>query len=541
MILAVLISGAGLFVRAYLELTKQVPAIGGSYTEALLREPRTINPIYASQDTDRDLSRLIFSKILFYNHKGGLETDLAEKYELGPDNKTYTITLRPKIQWHDGKPLTADDVVFTIRAIQNPNYKSVLRANWAGVNVEKIDNRTVRFILRTPYAAFLENLTVGILPKHLWESVTPEQATLHELNLKPVGSGPYRFAQIKQSKDGSIISYHLVRNANYFREGPRLKQINFLFFKSEEEAITALHKNLIDGFGPLSIKHLADFDRQKISVFSLAIPRFFGLFFNQNKNEILKEKGVREAIALALNKPVIADATSGGAVVNIYPLPFSETSIKQDVYPYDPERARAILEKNGWTDEDGNGIRIKKAAKKSKKEPLDLKLKLVTSDWPDLLKVAELIQKDLRAVGIETGIENKPLASLEQDSIRPRNFEILLFGQVYGFETDPFSFWHSSQIKDPGLNISLYNSKKADKIMEGARKLVDFRDRNKKYEELTSILLEDLPAVFLYNQLYIYLLPAHLRGVELGRISLPSDRFNEINRWYADTKRVWNW
>ncbi|MDP3710215.1 MAG: peptide ABC transporter substrate-binding protein [bacterium] len=540
LLVAMIISGSGLFIRLYAGLTKPVPGIGGSYTEGFTKEPRTINPIYSSQDTDRDISRLVFSRLFYYDHTGELKPDLAEKYEMSKDGKNYKVILRSGVKWHDGKPLTAGDIVFTIQTIQNPQYKSVLRANWLGVQVEKIDDKTVNFSLRVPYTHFAENLTLGIIPKHLWEKIPPEQALLHELNLKPVGSGPYRFNKLKQDKNGSVLSYKLSRNSRYYRNGPYLGEINFIFFKSEEEIIAALHKNLIDGFGPLSKKYLENFDQQKVSVFSLGMPRIFGLFFNQKENEILKEKAVREAIAYAINKKDLADkATSGGAVVADSPLPFGSKSSAQNLYSYNPETAKQILEKAQWLAPDSGGTRVKKP--KGKKELQQLKFKLVTSDWPDLIRTAEIIQKNLKDVGIEITIESRPLSELEQLVIKPREFEILLFGQVYGFEADPFSFWHSSQIKDPGLNVSLYSNKKADKIMEDLRKLNDPAVRNKKYEDLASILKGDLPAVFLYNQLYIYLLPANLRGVDLGRISLPSDRFNEISKWYVDTERVWSW
>lgn len=540
LLLIVVVAGGSFFISLYLKVTKPVPGVGGSYTEALLKEPRTINPIYASQDTDRDLVKLIFSSLFTYDSNGNITPDLAEKIDISPDNKIYTVTLKKNVSWHDGKPLNVDDVLFTIKTIQNPQYKSVLRANWQGVAVEKIDDYAVKFTLRVPYAPFIENLSVGIIPKHLWENVSPDQAIINELNLKPVGSGPYVFSDFKQTAGGSLVWYALSRNFKYYREGPYLQDITLMFFKTEDEAVSALHRKIVDGFGPLSINRTKEFDGQKVSIFSLAMPRIFGLFFNDSKNNVLKDTAVKKAIAYAVNKTMISQqAASGGAVVATSPLPFLnfQSSSTQD-YTYNPEKAKQILENAGWKSIDSSGIRSKKTNPKSKDAPTTLRIKLTTSDWPDLLRAANIIQKNLKEVGIDLVIDKKSFDDLEQTVIRPRNFEILLFGQVYGYEPDPFAFWHSSQIKDPGLNISLYSNKDADKILEDARKISDPIVRYKKYQDFNAIFAKDMPAIFLYSQLYVYILPADIQGAELGKISLPSDRFNEINKWYVNTNRV---
>lgn len=532
----VLLSGGFLLGRIYFQLTKPVPQIGKSYTEGVLKEPRTINPLYAAHDPDQDMVRLVFSRLLSYNGRGEIEPDLAERYEISKDGKTYTLTLRSNAQWHDGKPVTSDDVLFTIATIQNPLYKSPLRVNWQGVSVEKIDQRTVRFTLRTPYAPFIENLALGILPKHLWQNINPEQALLHELNLKPVGSGPYKFSQFKQDKDGSILWLELVRNKKYYREGPYLKKIIFVFFKTEEELVGAWRRGSIEGFGPVSAEVASEAGSTRSPVAAIKMPRIFGLFLNQKKGAVLAQKSVREALARALNIKEIAATISGGAVVSSSPLPFLKTPDGEDKirYPYDPLAAGELLEKAGWHDGDGDGIR----EKRSGKNVTALHLTLTTSDWPDLVKTADEIKRMLKEIGIEVAIEKKTFIDLEASVIKPRNFEMLLFGEVFGYEPDPFTFWHSSQSKDPGLNITLYANKKADQLLEEARRLSDPLLRKKKQEEFVEIMQQDIPAIFIYSQLYLYLLPSDMKGVNMTVLSLPADRFNEINKWYRKTKRV---
>ncbi len=538
--LAILVSGGGLITRLFLTFTIPVPKVAGEYIEGALKEPRTINPLYAGQDADLDLTRLVFSGLLTYSSTGEILPDLAEKYEISPDGKTYTVFLKHGVRWQDGAELDAEDIVFTIKTIQNPQYKSVLHANWQGVSVEKIDSHTVRFTLRIPYAPFIENLTSGILPKHLWERIGPEQAVLHELNLKPVGSGPYEFYRFRQEKDGSLVSYEVRRNPNYHRGGPYLKKITFLFFKSEEELRAAWRKGFIDGFAPISKIEPRELETKRAVLLTVPMPRIFGIFLNEKQAPILAEKKVRESLAEALNKIEIAASASGAHAIPVdSPLPFLKTKELLPAYSYNPKQAKNLLETTGWKDADQDGIREKKGREKGKEVVIPLRFTLSTSDWPGLRETAELIKTSFREIGVEIAISHHSLADLESAVIRPRNFEMLLFGQVYGYIPDPFAFWHSSQIKDPGLNITLYANKKADQLLEEARRISDSSLREKKYAEFSSVLVSDLPAIFLYIQQYSYFVPADLKGINLARISLPADRFNEVNQWYRLTKRVW--
>ena len=208
------------------------------------------------------------------------------------------------------------------------------------------------------------------------------------------------------------------------------------------------------------------------------------------------------------------------------------------LYPFNPDESRLLLEKSGWKDTDNDGIVEIKKRDRGKDVLIPLRLTLATSDWPDLVNTAELIKQFLRDIGIDVTIEARPFSELESEIIRPRNFDMLLFGQVYGYEPDPFAFWHSSQTKDPGLNVALYSNKKIDTLLETARKTTDKTIRNANYESMQKIIATELPSVFLYSQQYLYLLPQNIRGVELFKISLPADRFNEINRWHRTTRRV---
>lgn len=538
--------GAFFVGRLYVRFTISVPAVGGIYREGLLKPPRTINPVYAfANDTDRDIAKLVFSRLITYDGDGNPILDLAENYEVSPDGKTYTVTLKKNAFWHDGQKVTADDVVFTAETIQNPATKSPLLANWQGVRIEKIDEYAIRFTLRAPYSPFLENLTVGIIPKHLWEGVQPEQATLHELNTKPVGSGPYRFDGFTQERDGSITEYRLLRNHDYYRDGPYIKRIVFTFYASFETLLADWRKGKIDGFNPLSKNIEGELNSDKFTLFTAETPRIFGIFFNSQKSEALAQKSVREAIAAAIPKDSITNYILGNASPRRSPFPlfFGNTgTTSRDTPAFNIEAASSSLARAGYKDEDNDGIREKKETKREGKKIVEkvtpLSLTLTTSDWPDLLRAAEVIQQNLGSIGIDVAIEGKPISDLESSVIRPRNFQILLFGQAYGYEPDPFIFWHSSQTKDPGLNIVNFSDKAADRILEEIRTQTLRDERKKRLGALESHLNQELLMLPLFAEHYLYVLPKSIRGVNLAFVSLPSDRFNTITNWYIDTKRV---
>ncbi|TSD04677.1 MAG: peptide/nickel transport system substrate-binding protein, partial [Parcubacteria group bacterium Greene0714_36] len=368
--LAGVLSASVFLGRIYAGMTRPVPQVGGSYAEGVIGTPRMINPLYAVKDVDRDIARLVFSGLFTYDGAGGIQPDLAERYEISKDGKTYTVVLREGTAWHDGMPLTADDVVFTVRRIQNAQYKSPLRLNWQGVDAEKIDTRTVRFTLRTAYAPFIENLTQGIIPKHLWEHVDPGAALLHDLNISPVGSGPYRLKRFKNDGEGSLLWYTLSRNPRFHGEGPYLKEITFRFFDNEEDMVSAWRRGDIEGFGPVSRVRANEFSQEVARVAALATPRIFSVFFNERLAPALADKKIRSALSYAIDRERIAEqATTGGGIAMATLLPLSRP-MANGALPeqYDPARARKLIESTGWKDADGDGIYEKAATGKKKGE-----------------------------------------------------------------------------------------------------------------------------------------------------------------------------
>ncbi len=617
-----------LLINFYFKNTEIRPRQGGTYIEGVVGFPRFINPIYAeTSDVDRDLVQLIFSGLMKYDGEGKIIPDLAKEYKILEDGKVYEFYLKENLFWSDGQKLTADDIVFTIKTIQNPDFKSPLRVNWLGVELEKISEKALRFELKNPSAVFLENCTVKIISERAWKDVSPQNFPLTGQNLEPIGSGPFQLKSLNQDKTGEIISLDLVRNPKYSGVLPNLSQITFRFYKNEDNLIEGYQKGEIQGLSLASLKNL-EWQKKDFNLYSLSLPRYFAVFFNPEKSRVLSEKGVRQALNYDTNKEEILKEIldDRGKVVESPILPeiygFKNPS---KIYEFNPEMAKEILKNAGFVAaENGELVKIikkepafqfknnlksgsqgqevkelqkclakdpevypegeitgvfgklTKAAvirfqEKYKKEILEpqglekgtgevlkstrtklneicfenpeekifLKFSLATVDQPMLIEAASLLKSQWENLGAEVEIRTFDISTLEKEVIKPRNYEMLLFGEVLGLIIDPFPFWHSSQKKDPGLNLAGEENKECDKLLEEARQSLDEAERKEKLENFQNLLIEDAPVIFLYNPDYLYLVSKEIKGINAKIITSPSKRFVGIEDWYIRTKRAW--
>ncbi|MDP3795161.1 MAG: ABC transporter substrate-binding protein, partial [bacterium] len=471
----------------YQRSTKAIPAIGGAYREGVVGQPRLINPIFAaSNDVDRDIAELVFSGLTRYLPDGSIAPDLAERYEISADGKVYTFYLPEGATWHDGKPVTADDIVFTVALMQDTRVESPLRLNWQGVKAEKIADRRVQFTLVNSYAPFLENTTVGILPKHLWEKIPAENLRLAEANLRPVGTGPFEFKRFRKDSLGGVYSYTLTRFAGA-RRPAYLQTLVFRFFGTEEEVLKAYSKNDIDGFG-LVTNRLAEAlkkeARRGTNIRTITLPRYFAVFFNQTNSRVLADKSVRKALRQMIENPeVLEQLLSGRGVALSGPIPPGlPGAISAAPTAATPESdPQELLRQGGWKDSDGDGTLDKVLGKDKTATPLSFTL--ATSDFADLQESAAVLKSAWEKLGVRVEIKLYALPELEREVLRPRQYEALLFGEILSLEPDPFAFWHSTQKRDPGLNLSLYENRAVDKLLEEARQTLDKEARSAKLQE----------------------------------------------------------
>lgn len=529
-------------VSGYRSATEVIARAGGEYSEGLIGAPRYINPILAqTNDVDLDLSRLIFSGLMKLDHDNRPMVDLAERYEISEDQLTYTFYLRQNAKWHDGQPVRADDVIFTIASIQDQEFNSPLIRSFRGVVAEKLDDQTIKFTLKEPFAPFLNLLTVGILPEHLWYNVPAANANLNELNKKPIGSGPWQFTSFKKDGAGLIKSYALTPYDEYYGQKPYLDQLTFRFYSDSASAVEALRNKQVKAISYLPVDQIGDVrNLRTIEIKQLNQARYVGLFFNQSKNEFLRSSYLRQALALATDKKKLTSEALGGLakVIETIDLPGIATTDQVKTYQYDPQAAAQLLEDNGWklvttTTKDGitEQVREKKGAQ--------LTFNMTIVDQPSNLKLAELISQSWGQIGVKVNIVVIDRSRVSADVLNNRNYDILLFGQNIGSDPDPFAFWHSSQSVPPGLNLAGFNNKKSDELLEEGRKVSDWQTRSTAYQQFAKILADELPAIFLYTPAYLYPQDRDVKGFDLTSIATPSDRLSTINDWYTRTKRVW--
>ena len=519
-----------------------VPLRGGEISEGIVGAPRFVNPILATSPADKDLTTLVYSGLMRKNAEGDLVPDLAEKYEMSSNGLVYTFTLRDDITFHDDAPVTADDVVFTIEKVKDSVIKSPYKASWDGVSVKKIDERTVEFTLRQPYPLFLENATLGILPGHIWNDSAIE---LNDANTFPIGSGPYKVVDRSQQSSGVINAFDLEAFSDFALGKPYIENLYLRFYPSEEALLSALKKGEVDQISSITPKNASELPEADYVVKSAVLPRVFGLFFNQNKNQIFLDKTVTRAIDLAIDKErIVRDVLYGYGEAIDSPIPPNMKSHAPSLEAGKRSRnesvrqAEEMLAKAGWVKGE-DGFLSKTSTSGKSKTTQNISFSISTGNAPELARAAELIKEDLTAIGMKVEVKTFEVGNLNQSVIRPREYDALLFGQIINHESDLFAFWHSSQRKDPGLNVAMYTNAKVDKVLEDAFTTVNDDARLKKYAEFEGEIEKDMPAVFLYSPEFIYVVSKKLNGLSLDHIISPGDRFANVYSWYTKTENVW--
>lgn len=538
----ILITAVSWFINFYLKNTQTVPAVGGKYKEGIIGQIRYLNPVLSfTNDADRDISQIVFSSLLKYNQDGQLIFDLAQSYEVKEDGKVFEFFLKENARWHkNDKPVSADDVIFTVNLMSDPNFSSPQRLIWQGIQIEKINDFGVRLKLPTPYAFFLHNLTFGILPKHIWQSINAADFALSSMNFKPIGSGPYQFKSLKRDEKGRINEIVFERNPYSYLAEPKIKEVSFNLYASEEEGIKALLAKEIDGLSYLSPQNKNKIENSSfqtsalnLNIERLDLDRYFTVFFNAEQNGLLGDKNIRSALNKSKNidriiKEVLLE--EGKPIAG----PMFLGSDIQSLDCFCLDEAKKILANIGFTDKDNNGFLERES--KDGLQPLEIALTLPIS--PEIESAANILKNSWEEIGFKIDLELLSLNEI-QDKIKTRNYQALIFGQVLAFESDPFSFWHSSQKRYPGLNLAMYDNKEADKILQQTRQILDPDKRKENYLNFQKILKDDLPSIFLYQPNYLWPISKKIKGAQIKKVPLPSWRFSQIENWYIKTDRVW--
>jgi peptide/nickel transport system substrate-binding protein len=524
--------GVFLFSIAISRTTVLIPDEGGIYIEGMAGAPQYVNPLLAQYNqVDKVLVALIFNGLTRVNGQDEVEPDLAERWAVSPDGLTYLFHLRQDVRWSDGERFDADDVVFTIQLIQDPDFAGVpdLANLWRTVTVEAIDHYTVRFRLKEPFPAFLDYTSIGILPQHALNAVAARDLPTHRFNTHPVGTGQFMLSEI------SVQRALLVPNPRYFgHKRPYLEGIEFRFYPTYEQLLTAYQAEEIMGISYVPPYLFPQASRiPSLNVYSARISGFYMVYLNLQDSErspFFENAEARQALLYALDRQALIDqALNGQGLVANGPIRSWVWAYDSHLpgFPYDTPRAEALLEKARWTDTDGDGVRDKKGTA--------FRFTLLTSDDPVTSSLARAMAAQWSSIGITVDVET--LGAGLGDRLRSHDFQAVLVELVLSGDPDPYPMWDQTQI-DGGQNYGGWDNSKASEALEEARRATDRDQRSAYYHEFQRVFAEEVPALIIANPVYTYAVDKSVKLVQMGPLVTPSDRFRNVADWYMNTRRV---
>jgi peptide/nickel transport system substrate-binding protein len=541
----VIILVAGVLVGALLlsgqsgfRLVSPLPTKGGTYTEALVGSLQRLNPLldYYNQP-DRDVDRLIFNGLLRFDSRGEVQPDLAEKWGMSMDGLTYNLDIQPKAVWHDGKPVTSQDVIFTVEKMRDSAsvLPEDLKTLWRGVEVIALSEKSLQFQLAEAYAPFKDYLTFGILPKHLLGNFSYDDIVNASFNIQPVGSGPYRFDKLIV-EDGQIKGVALKANESYFGQVPFISQVAFQYYPDSPQAYSAYAQGVVQGIGEVSQEILRQgLDNPNLSMYSSRKPEVAMILFNLKNNEVkfFQDKTVRRALLTGLNRRGMIDKIySGQGIIASVPLLSGTWAYYDGLTPvdYDSQNAVALLKQQGFALVNaGDTVRAKEGA--------SLKFELLYPQDAVHQAIAEAVQADWAKIGVAVTLKAVAYDLLVLDHLQPLNYQAALVDLNFASspDPDPYPFWDISQVGG-GQNYSQWENRIASEYLEQARVSGDTEERAKLYRNFQVIFSDELPALPLLYPVYNYGVDKSIQGIRMGPLFDPSDRFFNISSWFLVSK-----
>ena len=475
------------------EFNDRKPVDGDWLVYHMGAEPGTLNPVIARDVAENIVnSSKIYETLITRDNKSlELKPLLAESWEFSDDKLNYTFKLKENVKWHDGKPFTSEDVVYSYNSIMNPKVDAPqLRAYYQEIKkVEAIDKYTVKFTYARPYFLALEFCGgMPIVPKHIFEKgdFNKNPAGRH-----PIGTGPYKF--VKWETGMEII---LERNENYWGDRPHIDKIVFRIINDPNVAFQVLKKGEIDYSGLTPIQWVKQSKtkkfEEKINKYSYFAPNYRFIAWNLDR-PFFSDKRVRTAMTHLVNRELILEKIQyklGAIVTNPFYLKSKEYDHSIKPYDYDPSKAKELLNQAGWVDNDSDGIRDKDGVK--------FEFEFLIPNGSDTSeKISTIIKEELDKVGIKMKIRRIEWAVFVQ-RLNERKFDAVTLGWSMGVESDPYQIWHSSQKDGGGSNFIGFDNPEVDKIIEQARKEFDKDKRIELYRKFINIIHEEQPYTFLF-------------------------------------------
>ena len=497
------------------------PAYGDIMVEGSIGDASNLIPLLATDSTSHGIAGMVFNGLVKYDKDINVTGDLAESWEVSPDGLVITFRLRKGVRWHDGRPFTAQDVLYTYQVTVDPKTPTAYAGDFLKVKkAEVLDDHTFRATYAKPFAPALMSWSVGILPKHL---LAGKDITTSPLGRRPVGTGPYRF---KEWVTGQKIV--LVSNPDYFEGRPYIDGYILRIIPDTATMFLELRANGIDRMGLTPLQYTRQTEnnlfRNNYNKFRYLSFAYTYLGYNL-KNPLFADKRVRQAIAYAVNKEeIVAGVMLGLGKPATGPYKPGHWAWNENVraYDYNPPKAKALLEEAGWKDADGDGI-LEKAGR-------PFAFEIITNQGNEVrAKCAEIVQRRLAEVGIRVKIRVVEWAAFVNDFINKRKFDATILGWTIPMEPDLYDVWHSSKTGPEELNFISFKNEEVDALIVKARETFDQALRKRCYDRIQEILAEEQPYLFLYVPDALPIVHARFRGVETAPLGIG---WNFI-KWYV--------
>jgi len=540
------------------------PAPGGTYVEGMVGSPQYVNPLLCQyNDVDRDLCTLIFSGLLRFDERGQLQSDLADSWEVSPDGLVYTFRLRPNARWHDNRPVTAEDVIYTIKLLQDPNFpgQQDVAALWRTVKAEEVNSLTVQLTLQEPYTPFLQYVTTGnfgVLPKHVLGDVKAADLPALPFNRKPIGSGPFQVEQFGSSETGQSQQVLLSAFAGYYGRQPYIAKVDFKFYPDYPSMLAAYRAGEIQGLSKVPADQLTSVrDTPSVNLYTGRLAAYTMIFLNQGNDALpfFQDQNVRQALLLSLDRrQILEEVLHNQGTIADSPLIPDTWAYAADLPPVIPnrDRARQLLNEAGWrypvaqqpVREAGDEVVIRPTPVVGLndtpirvKDGVPISFTLYTNNNPLQVALAQAVAQQWLDIGVQASV--LPVQTgLRSNYLEPRNYQAALIDVQLPSDPDPYPFWHETQADPPGQNYSQFRDRDMSEVLEQARRTNDQAQRASLYHKFQEMFREKTPGILLYYPVYNYGISEKVRDVQIGPIAVSADRFRTLPDWYVITRRV---
>ncbi len=510
------------------------PQSGGVYTEALVGKFQRLNPVLDYYNSaDRDLDRLIFSRLVTFEERGIPKMELVETYGISQDGTIYNLSLRPDVKWHDGKPLTTNDVLFTINLMRAGEgvVPDDIRSFWAGIDVKVLSDTTIQFRLPEPFAPFLDYLSFGILPEHILGDLSFDQMISSNFNMQPIGSGPFKFDGLI-TEENHIKGIILRSNPDYFDGVPLINQMVFRYYENSTDALKAYQDGLVQGISYVDETILNDvLTKPQLSLYTARKPRLTIIFLNLKNTEVpfFQDENIRKALLGGLNRQKMIDKIlfSQAIIANGPILPGTWAyydGIK--TIEFDSQLATQTIKDAGYVlGSENSTVRAK--------DGVEFRFELLYPDDEIHRQVAEMIQQNWEALGTSVNIKGVPYAELINSYLNPRSYQAALIDLDMSWtpDPDPYPFWDQVQATG-GQNYSQWDNFVVSDYLEQARITTNLVDRSLFYRNFQVVFEEELPALPLFYPVYNFAVSSQIQGISVGPMYDSSDRFMTVKNWY---------